>query len=207
MAELTGAAPPPYDEARIKDVLGGVSSPRRVAFACSMAERLMPTAEWLTTATNRDDADHLRALLDIAWGVAAGEQRSADEIENGRSTAESLVPDDEDDDWTLLSPLAQNAAAAVAYALRTCPAGDAQEATWAARQVHEAADYLEQLLEPDHTYREHADAEQGTGEPLSVALTGIAAALAAVDTAPLDQLRSDAATDGARFVRLLDASQ
>jgi len=195
---------PTYDEAHIKTILETVPLGRRVAFACAMAERLMPTAVWLESSTNRGGAAPLRAALDLAWDVADGRSADGDQIERARETAESLVPDDEDEDWTLLSPLAQNAAAAVAYALRTCPAGDVQEATWAARQVHEAADYLVQLVEADQTYAAGSDT---TAEPMSIALRGITTALASIGSAGIDQLRADAAADGARFVGLLDTQQ
>jgi len=194
----------PYDEAQIKAKLETVPPVRRVGFACAMAERLMPTAAWLEASTNRGDAGQLRAALDIAWAVASGRAADGDQIERARERAEALVPDDEDEDWTLLSPLAQNAAAAVAYALRTCPSGDVQEATWAARQVHEAADYLVQLVQPEQTYAPESDA---TAEPMSIALRGIATALATIESAELDELRADAAADGARFIRLLDPQQ
>jgi hypothetical protein len=54
----------------------------------------------------------LRAALDAAWSFAAGDTQPASKIEEARQVAELLVPDDED--WSMLSPLMQNAAASVA---------------------------------------------------------------------------------------------
>jgi hypothetical protein len=54
---------------------------------------------------------------------------------------EALVPR-EDDSWTDLSGLAQNAAAAAAYALRTAVSGSVDDAMWTALQAYEAADLI-----------------------------------------------------------------
>lgn len=54
---------------------------------------------------------------------------------------EALAPT-EDDSWTDLSGLAQNAASAAAYALRSVVSDSADEAVWAAVQCYEAADLI-----------------------------------------------------------------
>ena len=201
MAEVSDAESTGYDEARIRARLTSVPPELRVAFACAVAERLMPTADWLSLSINRGGPAELRTALDLAWSVAGGSTPAESEVEEARELAESLVPDDEDDDWTELSPLVQNSAAAVAYAVRTCAAGDPQEATWAARQLYEAADYLVQLVEPEQTYR---PIEDGVGEPVEMAVRGIHAALDRLGSVGVDQLRAEAAADGVAFVRLLN---
>jgi hypothetical protein len=54
----------------------------------------------------------------------------------------ALVPSDEDDSWTDMSPYAQNTIAAVVYALESRLTGQPQAAAWAARQTYEALDYF-----------------------------------------------------------------
>ncbi|GAC1477129.1 MAG: hypothetical protein NVS1B16_08040 [Pseudarthrobacter sp.] len=61
-------------------------------------------------------------------------------METQREAAEALVPL-EDDSWMDESALAEHAAGAVAYAIRSWLTGDAQEACWAARQIYEALDF------------------------------------------------------------------
>lgn len=71
-------------------------------------------------------------MIDAAWTLARSEALPRDDIERLRALAESLVPHDDDEYWSELSPLAQNAAASAAYAVRTWLLEDPQEAVWAA---------------------------------------------------------------------------
>jgi uncharacterized protein YjaG (DUF416 family) len=191
---------PTYDERRIKDQLARCTRARRVAFSCAVAERLMATYEWFTIAADQGDSGALRSALDLAWSVAAGEPAALSDIELARDVAVSLVPDDQDDNWMILSPLAQNAAASVAYALRSSLVDDPQEAVWAARQLHEAADYLVQLTGPEQTYEDHP-----SSTPMSIAVGGIETALACAVSAPVSDLRTKSEADGWRLRRLLEA--
>lgn len=191
---------PTYDEGRLKAVLASWPRTRRVAFSCAVAERLMATYEWFTTVADQGDAGALRSALNLAWSVASSEPAALSDIETARELAESLVPNDQDDNWMLLSPLAQNAAASVAYALRSSLVDDPQEAVWAARQLHEAADYLVQLIAPEQTYEDDV-----SSSPMSIALGGIETALASSASAPVGELRSKSAAEGWRLRRLLEA--
>lgn len=190
---------PIYDERRIKDELASWTRTRRVAFSCAVAERLMATYEWFTTVADQGDESALRSALDLAWSVAASEPASLSDIKSARETAESLVPDDQDDNWMILSPLAQNAAASVAYALRASLVDDPQEAVWAARQLHEAADYLVQLVAPEQTYE-----SDFSSSPMSIALGGIETALASAASTPVSELRTKSADDGWKLRCLLE---
>jgi uncharacterized protein YjaG (DUF416 family) len=189
----------PYDEDRIRAELMNLSRQGQVAFACAMGELLMPTAAWLSATTNRGDPEVLRSALDVAWRFVAGDSLPASEIEEARQVAESLVPDDQDEDWTMLSPLLQNAAASVAYALRACLASDPRDAVWAARQVHEAADYLVQLTGSDHSY-----VDDPASEPMLIAIRAIESALDMDGSESVVDLQSATTTDGEAFLRLLD---
>jgi hypothetical protein len=61
-------------------------------------------------------------------------------LEAKEAIAEALVPY-EDDSWVQELAYAQNAGAAVVYAIRCHRTADPQEAAWAARQVNEALFY------------------------------------------------------------------
>lgn len=198
MATLTG----PYDEAQLRAGLEALSPDRRVAFACSVAESSFPLYFAYATASGGGDAPALRAALDLAWSLAAGACVSAGDVAAARDTSEGLVPDDEDEDWMLLSPLGQNAAAAVAYAMRTWLTGDAQEAVWAARQLHEAADYLVQLQAPEHEY-----SESSSEPPMTIAVQAIESALAGAGTAPIADLREQAEQAGTSLSRMLESDR
>jgi uncharacterized protein YjaG (DUF416 family) len=185
---------PAYDEATIKARLDALPQDQRVLFACACAERLLPLYAWFASKTGQGDPDGLREALDIAWGVRPG-LAPGNEVDSRRGSIEGLVPDDNDADWSVWSPLAQNAAAAVAYSLRTWLSGDSQNGAWAARQLYEAADYLLQLGKRGHAYVEE-------GEPVSLALRAIADTLIDVAKADVDGLRAAAVADGEALLRL-----
>ncbi len=199
MAEMS-ATEPTYDEQQIRDQLDGLPSVSRVAFAAACAEWLYPCYEEFARSTGQGDPAMLRAVIDAAWSLAEFEALPRNDIERLRALAESLVPNDEDENWSTLSPLAQNAAASAAYALRTWLLEDPQQAVWAARQVFEAGDYLVQLAAPVQSYV----ATSNLDEPAALAIGGIALALAHSGSRLVANLRDEAAIGGIRLRRLLE---
>lgn len=57
------------------------------------------------------------------------------------SEVESMAPKDYEGRWVMESGYGENAAAAVAYAIRTWLTDDPQEAAWSAFQMYEVAEY------------------------------------------------------------------
>lgn len=84
-----------------------------------------------------------RKILDSAWAAVSNGNGIVSSLE---SEAAALGPSD-DEPWVVDMGYAQNAAAALAYAIRTSLSDDSQEAVWAARQVYEAAEYS--FMQPD----------------------------------------------------------
>ncbi len=187
-----------YDEGSMKAALELLPVERQVLFACACAERLLPLYGFFSDATGLGDPPVLRQALDRAWAVTAS--TASDEVDRERQAVEGLVPHDDDDDWSVWSPFAQNAAAAVAYALRTLLSGDSQNAVWAARQLYEAADYLVQVETPGPDY---ADG----GKAVTVAVAGIAAALSAAGVSAAADLRAAAVVDGSVLRRLAEQTE
>ena len=121
-------------------------------FAGACAEWLYPCYAEFNRVTSYGDPVALRAVVDAAWSLTKLEVLSRRDIERLRIVAELLVPKDADDNWSILSPIAQNAAASAAYAVRTWLLQDSQQAAWAARQLFEAGEYLVQLCAPAQSY-------------------------------------------------------
>ncbi len=117
-----------------------------------------------------------------------------------------MVPVDEGE-WILETGYGQNAAAAVAYAVRTWLTEDPQEGVWAARQVYEAADYGAQRSLPGLDLNA-AGAEETLFQSriVQAAVTGLAEDLDAVEAPAGDEwvgLRDRARREGALWARTL----
>jgi hypothetical protein len=168
----------------------------RTAFAAACAERLLPLFASYTRSEGRPvDSSRLAEVLAASWAAAAGQ---GDVSRDAADLAESLVPSDESG-WTDQTAFAQNAAAAVAYAARTWRADSAQDATWAARQVYEMADYAvgrdAPPVAPDQAGVESAILRS---DLVQRAFAEIAGALDAVEGSPSTwaHLRAEAEADG-----------
>lgn len=124
-----------YDETALRGRLSGLDRSAKTAFAAACAESLVPLQERYWTKTgNSGKAARAREILDSAWDVAFAGNSDVSSLE---SEAVSLGPTD-DEEWSFDMGYAQNAAAALAYAVRTWLSGGAQEAAWAAPpQSHE----------------------------------------------------------------------
>ena len=127
----------PHDEHELYGVVESLPAARRVAFATACSEWLFPCFQEYHNETQRGEVANIRTAIDAAWSVADDQDVEGTELERLALLAESLVPSD-DDEWSYLSALAQNAAASAAYACRTARLKEPQEAVWAARQLPEA---------------------------------------------------------------------
>lgn len=129
-----------YDEADLVRRPGRLIKAQRVAFAAACAERRLPSfdAVW---RQGDEGAPPLRGILDRVWAVASGESLPGADLEAQLDVCMMLIPDEDDDTWDEGHPYVDDAASAVAYALRTIQSGgQAQEAAWAARRAYEAVD-------------------------------------------------------------------
>lgn len=130
-----------YDETELVQRLSELSPEARCLFAASCAERLRAAYRWFHERTGQGDPSTLDGALDALWASLEGSVTPSLSWDVLLDDVMELVPDDEDDSWAVESAYAQNAAAAVAYALRCRQSADPQDAGWAARQVYEALDH------------------------------------------------------------------
>lgn len=184
-----------YDENLMMQRLRAVLPEHRVRFAAACAELLFVAYRRFAQAGSRGDERALRAALDQVWAASVGGgERAA--IDEQREVAESLVPHDGDEGWDWLSALAEDAAAAVVYALRACLSGDARDAVRAAYRAYEAGDYIAQLGSSRYV--------EDLAHPAIVAVVReISAALAACDSVDPTQLRASAEEGGQRLIDLV----
>lgn len=133
-----------YDEPAFRARLAQLDHRAKMAFSAACAQRLMPLFTRYAKKTGTDaQAQRLREILSTAWGAASGVPGDV----NGLDAEAAAFGPSDDAEWVFELGYAQNAAAAVAYAIRTCLSDDPQEAAWAARQLYEAAEYA--ISQPD----------------------------------------------------------
>jgi hypothetical protein len=136
MATLT------YDEKQLLGQLERLPAQHRAAFAAACAERLLPAYTAFSARTGRGDPATLTRLLERLWADLAGDQMTDNEVEVEIDTCMPLIPQEDDGPWVAEQALAEDAASAVAYALRCRQSGESQEAVSAAHSTYSALDYF-----------------------------------------------------------------
>lgn len=142
-----------------------LASPLRAAFAASCAQRLLPAYAHFAGRTGRGAPDVLRSMLDRLWRDLEGARMTSREIQGSIDRCEEQIeitaqPDGDSlpgASWSdMLAALrarsvesvasmegqAEDAASALAYALRCRRHGDPREAAWAAKRAYEAVSGL-----------------------------------------------------------------
>ncbi|WP_418607604.1 DUF416 family protein [Georgenia sp. SUBG003] len=119
---------------------------KKTAFAVACAQRLWPLLERCAEKSAHGELDKLASALEATWLAVAGEHA---DLASVPALADEVMPDEDDVGWTREAGYAQNAISSIGYAASTWLTGDPQEATWAALQLYEAADYASQQLQQD----------------------------------------------------------
>jgi uncharacterized protein YjaG (DUF416 family) len=197
-----------YDEPELVGRLSNASPEGRALFAAASAERLFPLYERYAARTGQEALAQLRTALDAAW-EAVGAEAAPEDLARWQEVAEALVPDEDDEGWVEDAAYGQNAAAAVAYALRTRLTDDPQEAAWAARQIYDAADYAAQQIDDNLDFNDPGADEAVLATPVvQEALRAIQENLSLVPDADqvtreeLARLKQDAHHAGQRLAQL-----
>lgn len=131
-----------YNEELLVADLDRLAVPLRVVFAAACAERLKPAYEEFSKQTGRGDPAKLAAILNRLWEDLEGNEMSSPQLQQSIDTCMALIPQEDDGPWVSTQAAAEDAAAALAYALRCRQSGEAQEAAWAACRAYEAVDHF-----------------------------------------------------------------
>jgi uncharacterized protein YjaG (DUF416 family) len=195
-----------YDENALLERLTGASARARTLFAAQNAERMFPLYEDFATRTGNGDPSRMREALDGAWAAVGGAFVDPAELERLQGLAEGLVPG-EDDIGEEAVGYGQEAAAAIAYALRAALTEDPQEAAYTAGTLYDAADYVAQRQLEDLQFGDPGAEDALADQPIvQEALAGIEAGLATAlnDPSPdqLPALREQARKGGQTLVEL-----
>jgi hypothetical protein len=129
-----------YDEPKLVRTLTTLPPKLRVAFALLCAERALPGYVAFFERTGKGDVEGLKSIIDLLWLDLSGFSISDEELQASLDRVMSLIPTEDQGSWVDEQAYAEDAATAVAYAVRSRKRGDPQDAAWAARRVYEALD-------------------------------------------------------------------
>jgi uncharacterized protein YjaG (DUF416 family) len=129
-----------FDELQLRSQLAELSLSSRTAFATACAERLLGSYRKYSARTGRGDPGKLQQILDGLWEDLLGVPLSMSDIDVQIEICTRLMPREDDRPWIVEQAAAEDAAAALAYALRCRKTGSTSEAAWAARRAYEATD-------------------------------------------------------------------
>lgn len=129
-----------FDRGALADQISHLPRRGKVAFAASCAQRLFPQyLRYLEVAEGPVTEAYAQAL-ETAWQIAASDLVDAASVKALVDRCMAALPTEDDAEATGV-PYAEDAAAAVLYALRTALTDKAQEAVWAANRVYDALDH------------------------------------------------------------------
>jgi uncharacterized protein YjaG (DUF416 family) len=131
-----------FNETELAQKVGELSTSFRTAFAAACAERLLPAYVAFWRRTHRGDPATLSGILGRLWLDLEGSRTSADQEQADIDLCMNLIPHEDSGPWVAEQAYAEDAAAALAYALRARKSGLTQEAVWAAGRVYEAIDHF-----------------------------------------------------------------
>lgn len=140
MAIKSGVAMIAFKEKELLGNLSRISLRARTAFAIACATRLLPGYLDFCRDTGLGDPVWMSEITDRVWRDLKGNEINATELHEAIVYCEQLVPGEGQDFGTPLQERADDAAAAVAYALRCRQDGSEKSAAWASRRAIETLD-------------------------------------------------------------------
>lgn len=130
-----------FNEPALERRLEALHASKMVAFAAACAERLMPAyVRYSEKAMLQGESGSLyRDALEIIWGQLLGLDVSRKIIEELEQKCLAAIPLEEEA-WKFGEPYAEDAGAAVTFAIKALLYRDPRQAVWAARRAYEAVD-------------------------------------------------------------------
>ena len=129
-----------FDEPRIVAQLGQLPSESMVAFATACATRLSPAYLEYSNRTARGSSSAYQTILARLWADVLGDRMTDGTLQEHLEHVMALIPGETDAEWAADQDVAEDAVAALAYALRCRQSSLPNEAAWAARRAYEAVD-------------------------------------------------------------------
>lgn len=137
--------------------LGTLTAPLRTAFAAACAERLLVGYATYHLETGAGDPTLLTGALSSLWNHLEGAELTAEESARLIDECMSIIPEDGKWPWSPSWGAAEDAIAAVVYALKAKDEEGCQSAAWAAQCIYDSLDGL--VIRRESVDVNQADAE------------------------------------------------
>jgi hypothetical protein len=137
-----------YSREQLIKNLDQLSRSLRVIFAAACAERLLPAYFTSWALTGNGNPEVLARILARLWEDVAGNPMTETEVKANISTGMNLIPVDYHEPWFVEQASAEDASAAVVFALTCRQNGNSQEAMWSAQRAHSAIDQF--VIDREH---------------------------------------------------------
>lgn len=129
-----------FDQVELLRKIERLPKQLRAGFAAACAQRQQLAYSKFFKRTGRGNPQALSKILTSLWIDLAGNPMSDTELDKMIAASLKLVPDENEGSWVIEEYCAEDAATAVAYALRCRRGGSAQDAVWAAARAHASLD-------------------------------------------------------------------
>jgi hypothetical protein len=129
-----------FENVGLTDNLKKLGPNRRAAFAAACAQRILPGYGRFAADRPPRGRETLEGALAALWEDLMGSSMSDEDLRSKKEACEAELPGEEGEgEW---GPLAEDAVAAVVYALECREQGSSESAALSARRAYEAVDYL-----------------------------------------------------------------
>lgn len=128
-----------FDESALDDRLSKLPNAKRAAFAATCVERLAPAYRQYSRSSGAANQDRFDSIVTDLWAFIERRLLGDNNLPDADLIYGELSPQGDLDG---LLGYADDAVAALAFAVRTTRNGMAQDAVWAARRVYEAMNRL-----------------------------------------------------------------
>ena len=131
-----------FSRTKLRSKLDQLSLPLALVFAASCAERLLPAYITFSDLSEQGEPEALTGILARLRREIVGDPMTKSEVQANIDICTELIPSDDDESLDVETAYAENASAALAYALTSLKKGNSQEAMWSAEQAYEALDHF-----------------------------------------------------------------
>jgi len=142
-----------FEQADLLHKVQQLAEPLRAAFAAACAQRQQTAYARFFKLSGRGNPEALSKILGALWNDLAGNKLPDRELDRMIAASLKLVPNEKEGQWVIEEYCAEDAATAVAYALRCRRRGSAQDAVWAAERAHASLDQYVSYQENRDTNR------------------------------------------------------